>query len=73
MEQARASNFEGSLEFVNDDLHEALFTVAGRGGSINSRSLGTWLSSFRDRLADGQRLENRGLRDGVAVWALARI
>jgi hypothetical protein len=73
MEQARASNFEGSLEFVNDDLHEALFTVAGRGGSIHSVSLGKWLSSFKDRVADGQRLENRGLRGGVAVWALARV
>jgi putative DNA primase/helicase len=40
MEQARATNFEGSLEFVNEDLHEALLTVAGRGGSINSRPLG---------------------------------
>jgi putative DNA primase/helicase len=73
MEQQRAGSFEGLLEFVNDDLHEALITVAGRGGSINSRSLGAWLASFNDRVADGQRFENRGLRDGVAVWALARI
>jgi len=73
MEQARASNYEGSMEFVNDDLHEALIAVAGRGGSINSRALGAWLSGFKDRVTDGQRFENRGLRDGVAVWALARI
>ena len=72
-EQARVGVLEGcKLEFVNEDLHEALVTVAGRGGSINSRALGAWLSTFKDRVADGQRFENRGTRDGVAVWALAR-
>jgi hypothetical protein len=73
MEQRRADTFDGSLEFVNEDLREALLTVAGRGGSINNKALGQWLARFKDRVADGCRFEERGSRQGVAVWALARV
>jgi hypothetical protein len=72
-EQQRADNFQGTSEFVNEDLHEALLTVAGRGGSINSRAFGNWISSYRDRVVDRQKFEDRGTRHGVAVWALASI
>jgi hypothetical protein len=73
MEQQRASSYEGPLEFVNEDLHEALLTVAGRGGGINGRALGAWLSGSKDRVLDGQRFEHRGDRKSVAVWALAHV
>jgi putative DNA primase/helicase len=37
MEQQRANTLNGSPEFVNEDLREALLTVAGRGGGINNK------------------------------------
>jgi putative DNA primase/helicase len=73
MEQQRTGTFEGSMEFVNEDLREALLTVAGRGGSINSRMLGNWIASYKERVIDGLRFEARGMRHGVAVWALASL
>ena len=72
MEQTR-SGYDGPLEFSNEDLHEALLTVAGRGGSINGRMLGHWVSSYRDRVVDGQKFEDRGTRQGAVVWALASV
>jgi putative DNA primase/helicase len=73
MEQQRASSYEGRPEFVNEDLHEALMTVAGTGGGINSRRLGHWIACYKDRVLDGQRFVQRGERNKVAVWALASI
>ena len=69
MEQERGAILEGGkLEFVNEELHEALMTVAGRGGSINSTALGKWIASFKDRVADGHRFEDRRKRQGAVVW-----
>jgi hypothetical protein len=71
MEQRRSDTLEGNFEFVNEELHEALMTVAGRGGGINSRALGSWLAKFKERVAGGWRFEERGTRQSAAVWALA--
>jgi hypothetical protein len=73
MEQQRAATLDGSLEFVNEDLHEALMAVAGRGGGINNRALGKWIMGFKDRVLDGVRFEERGTRQGAVVWALVSI
>ncbi|MGB7976252.1 MAG: hypothetical protein WCF81_18340 [Roseiarcus sp.] len=74
MEQERGVILDGGKpEFVNEDLREALLTVAGRGGSINNRALGQWIASHRDRVLDGQRFEDRGTRQGVAIWALVKV
>jgi phage/plasmid primase-like uncharacterized protein len=64
--------FSGSrTEFTRPDFREALLTVAGAGGAINSRALGKWLSSNRDRIADGMSLQNSGTdRNGVVKWRL---
>jgi hypothetical protein len=70
MEQQRANSYEGNLEFVNEDLREALLTVAAGGGGINNRVLGRWLAQNKERVLDGRRFEDRGTRDGSAVWAL---
>ena len=64
------TGFDGRLEFVNEDLREALLTVAGRGGAINSRALGSWLSANKSRIVDSARFEHFGTRQGAAVWAL---
>ena len=73
MEQCRAATFEGNLEFANEDLREALLTVAGRGGSLNNKVLGNWIAGFKDRVIDGQRFEARGTRQGAAIWALVSV
>ena len=57
-------------EFVAPDLREALLTVAGTGGAINSRRLGKWLSSNQKRISGGRWFENIGICDGVAAWKL---
>jgi putative DNA primase/helicase len=58
-------------ELVRPDLREALLVVAGKGGALNSRALGNWLSSQKDRIVDGFCFTRMGDRQGVAAWALA--
>jgi putative DNA primase/helicase len=57
-------------EFVNEDLREALMTVAGRGPSISGRELGRWLGNTKGRIVDGMHFERMGERRRVAVWRL---
>jgi putative DNA primase/helicase len=72
MEQGR--DYDGAtLGFVNEDLHEALLTVASGAGGINSRTLGAWLSKNKDRVMGDRRFEDRGERGGSTVWALANV
>ncbi len=70
IEQRPAETAVGRFEFVNEDLREALLTVAGRGGIINNHVLGNWLAAHQSRIVDGARFEQVGTRQGVAVWAL---
>jgi len=72
LEQGRET-VDGPLVFVNEDLRDALLVVAPGAGGINSRILGRWLGKFKDRVLDGLRFEERGVRDGAAVWALAQV
>lgn len=70
-------------EFLHDDLREALLTVAGTGGAINSRSLGKWLAANKGRLIalpgkDGGKLSSfrfvqTAARHGVAIWKLEEV
>ncbi|MGD1327037.1 toprim domain-containing protein [Pandoraea pnomenusa] len=60
----------GKPAFVNDGLREALLTVAGQGGAINSRVLGKWLAAHQDRIVDGMRFQQVGTKSGVALWQL---
>jgi hypothetical protein len=69
-EQQRTSDFAGRLEFANEALREALLTAAGRGGVINGRALGNWLSAHQGRIVGGARFEQFGMRHGVAVWGI---
>jgi putative DNA primase/helicase len=69
-EQTRVDSYDGNIAFVNEDLREALLTVAGRGGVINSRALGNWLAAHQGRIVDGAHFAQFGTRQGVAVWAL---
>jgi putative DNA primase/helicase len=57
-------------EFTHPELREALLIVAGDGGSINSRRLGSWLGSNENRLVQGCKIVRDGERGGVGVWKL---
>jgi hypothetical protein len=71
-EQRRSDEgYEGRMEFVNEDLREALMTVAGQGFSISSPKLGNWISAHKGRIVDGMRFEPMGERRHVTVWMLA--
>jgi putative DNA primase/helicase len=41
----------------NEQLHEAILIVAGRGGTISSDVLGKWLSKHKGHIVDGARFE----------------
>ena len=61
----------GNGKFIRPLLRDALLAVAGRGGSVNSRALGEWLSGNKGRIADGRCFEiDEKKQNGVAVWRL---
>lgn len=54
------------------EFREALLSVAGRGGAINSHRLGNWLHAHKGRLVGAVRLEHAGkTRTGAALWTLS--
>lgn len=56
-------------EYVHPDLREALLSVAGDGGAVNSKKLGKWMSANQGRPVEGLRLVDVGNdRDGVKRW-----
>ena len=56
-------------EFAHPDFREALLTVAGAGGAVNSRRLGRWLSANKNRIVSEQWIEQTGLLEGNMTWA----
>jgi hypothetical protein len=70
--------------YVNPVFREAILEVAGQGGKINNKALGTWLSNFEGRRVvheDGSLLTlkrpNRNgkplIRDGAALWQVVQV
>ena len=59
-----------STEYAHPDFREALLTVAGNAGAINSQKLGRWLSGISGRIVNGFRFQPDGQRHKVAVWRL---
>ena len=57
-------------EFSHPDFREALLTVAGDGGAINSRRLGKWLGANQGRIVAGCRILQDGLVAGTMTWRL---
>ncbi len=51
-------------EFTHPDFREALLTVAGTGGAVNSRRLGKWLSANKNRIVGGLWIEQGGIFEG---------
>lgn len=54
--------------FAYPDLREALLVVAGDGGAINSRRLGTWLGRNKGKVVDGVKLAPATMQDGNKRW-----
>jgi hypothetical protein len=51
-------------------LREALLTVAGSGGAVNSRMLGKWLARHKDRIVDGLGIRSASMLHGNAQWEM---
>ncbi|MGA8550963.1 MAG: hypothetical protein WB678_12075 [Stellaceae bacterium] len=56
--------------FVNHAFREALLVIAGNGGAIDSRRLGTWLGRHKDRIVDGKKIIPDGILNGINQWRL---
>lgn len=65
--------YGGRLEFRHPDFREALLTVAGDRGVINSHRLGKWIHQHGDRIVDGMRITRCGLLQGMMTWRVDRI
>ena len=68
--ETREGDYGGKFEPVRPDFRDALMTVAGRGGALNGRVLGSWLESKQNTIVDGFQFVRMGERRSVAVWAL---
>lgn len=76
-EQVVAGRIEGGAPprpaFRHPDLREALLTVAGDSGAINSRRLGKWLGAQHGRIVEGRRIARLGLSSGNQQWQLQEL
>lgn len=60
----------GPTEFVHPEFREASLRIAGAGGAINGRRLGTWIGAHQNRIVGGLRLISAGVSAGHARWQL---
>ncbi len=66
----RAAGGGDSAQSTAPDLREALLTVAGESGAINSRRLGKWLAANEGRVVNGRRLQRANISVGIQRWRL---
>jgi putative DNA primase/helicase len=59
--------------FRYPEFREALLAVAGDAGNINSRRLGKWLSTNKDRIVNSLRIIADGTTEGIARYRLQRL
>ncbi len=55
-----------------EDLREILDGIAGERGSINTRRLGKWLATNKDRVVDGLRIAQGETNQGSTLWAVRK-
>ncbi|GGJ40464.1 hypothetical protein [Neoroseomonas lacus] len=72
-QQTPIASLYAKPEFIRPDFREALLTVAGAAGAINSRSLGRWIAGLNGRVIGRWRLERGSDTGGVATWCLSAI
>lgn len=63
----------GRAQFDYPDFREALLTVAGAGGAVNSERCGKWLRSNKDRVVEGFCIVRAGVTSGTTMWQLLPI
>lgn len=74
IDRATAGTSEGfgpRIVFSHPEFREALLMVAERGGVINSRVLGRWISDHCSRVVDGHKLLACTKLDGNARYRIA--
>jgi hypothetical protein len=52
----KRETFSGIGDFIRPEFRDALLRVAGHGGTVSSRNLGTWLSGMNGRPVGGHKL-----------------
>ena len=62
----------GDGGFQHPDFREALLKVAGEGGAVNGRRLGTWIGRQKDRPASGYTITQGADVEGIGTWVLVR-
>ncbi|MCW6506971.1 hypothetical protein [Lichenifustis flavocetrariae] len=60
----------GPSGFLHPECREALLSVAGQAGSIDTRRLGRWLGQSANAITDGVWLEQVGISQGSSAWRL---
>jgi hypothetical protein len=78
IERATQTKIEGTTshlssarsDYRHPDLREALLAVAGKGGAINSGSLGKWLGNNANRIVDGLVIRRGKVSGGIQHWTL---
>jgi hypothetical protein len=75
IERATRTGYDGDMrpEFSHPDFREALLTVAGEGGAINSWRLGKWLGAHKGRIVAGCKILQDGLNGGIMTWRLEEV
>ena len=60
----------GPSGFMHPEFREALLSVAGQAGSIDTRRLGRWLGQSANAITDGLWVEQVGISHGSSAWRL---
>ncbi len=69
-QRTAVDSIQSRHEFAHPDFREALLTVAGESGAINSRRLGRWVSGLNGRVVGAWCLERGSDVGGVATWRM---
>jgi putative DNA primase/helicase len=61
-----------TLSCSGDGLNEAMMSIAGEKGAVNSRRLGRFISKCDRRIEGGLRFIRAGTSDKTALWRVVR-
>ncbi len=67
------AGFHAKPEFRHPDFREALLTVAGDAGAVNSRRLSKWITANENRIVGGLRILRKGMLAGFMTWELEQM
>jgi hypothetical protein len=61
-----------TLSFSGDGLNEAMMSIAGEKGAVNSRRLGRFIARHERRIEGALRFIRAGTSDKTALWRVAK-